>query len=61
MTQIPAAELTEQQAAAELARLAETMADLDKAYYQNDAPLMTDAEYDALKRRNEEIEKLFRT
>lgn len=59
MTQIPAAELTEQQAAAELARLAETMADLDKAYYQNDAPLMTDAEYDALKRRNEEIEKLF--
>ena len=59
MTQIPVAELTEQQASAELARLAETMARLDKAYYQDDAPLMTDAEYDALKRRNEEIEKRF--
>ena len=59
MTQIPAAELTELEAAAELAWLAKTMADLDRAYYQNDAPLMTDAEYDALKRRNEEIEKHF--
>lgn len=59
MTQIPVAELTELEASAELARLAKTLADLDRAYYQNDEPLMTDAEYDALKRRNEEIEKRF--
>lgn len=52
-------ELTEQQAQTELKRIAEEMAKADIAYYQNDDPYLTDAEYDALKRRNEEIEAKF--
>ena len=52
-------ELTRQEAALELKRLAERLAQLDDAYYQNDAPLLADYEYDELKKRNEAIEKLF--
>lgn len=52
-------DLTELEAASELAYLAKKINELNKAYYLNDAPLVTDAEYDELKRRNEEIEKLF--
>ncbi len=52
-------ELTEQQALTELKRIAEEMAKADIAYYQNDDPYLTDAEYDALKRRNEQIEAKF--
>ncbi len=59
MTETPVALLTELEAASELAFLAKKMAELDRAYYQNDDPLATDAEYDAFKRRNEEIEKRF--
>ena len=59
MEQTPVQLLTELEAAAELASLAKKMAQLDQAYYQNDAPLATDAEYDAFKRRNEEIERRF--
>lgn len=59
MTERPVDLLTELEAVAELAFLAKKMAQADLAYYQNDAPVMTDAEYDALKRRNEEIEKRF--
>ena len=55
----PASALTEQEAAAELARLAREIADADAAYYLNDAPTLTDAEYDALRQRNLEIEALF--
>lgn len=51
--------LTEAEAAAELARLAREIADADAAYYQNDAPDITDAEYDALRQRNAEIEARF--
>ena len=51
--------LTEAQARAELKRLSEEMAKADIAYYQNDAPYLTDAEYDSLKRRNEQIEAKF--
>ena len=51
--------LSREQAAAELKRIAEEMAKSDIAYYQNDAPYLTDSQYDELKRRNEEIEKLF--
>ena len=40
----------------ELAFLAKRLQELDDAYYQNDAPLVADAQYDALKRRNEELE-----
>lgn len=55
----PAAELTETEAAEELTWLADTLATHDIAYFQDDAPRVSDAEYDALKRRNGEIEALF--
>jgi DNA ligase (NAD+) len=54
-----AEEMTEEEAAAELARLAEAIARADAAYYGRDAPEITDAEYDALRRRNAEIEARF--
>lgn len=59
MTETPVSALTDLEAAAELAFLAKRMAELDKAYYQADDPLVSDAEYDALKRRNEAIEARF--
>ena len=52
-------ELSRAEAAAELAALAQKIAAADNAYYQNDAPDLTDAEYDALKHRNAAIEALF--
>ncbi|MDX5394020.1 MAG: NAD-dependent DNA ligase LigA [Caulobacteraceae bacterium] len=55
----PPGELTEAEAADELTWLADTLAAHDIAYFQDDAPKVTDAEYDALKRRNAEIEALF--
>ena len=51
--------LTEAAAAAELATLAAEITRHDDAYYRRDAPLITDAEYDALRRRNAAIEALF--
>jgi DNA ligase (NAD+) len=51
--------LTEVQAAAELERLAAEIAAHDTRYYQDDAPTVSDAVYDALRRRNEEIEARF--
>ncbi|KAA2214724.1 NAD-dependent DNA ligase LigA [Teichococcus oryzae] len=56
---LPVDALTDAQAAEELAALAETIATADIAYHQNDAPIMTDAEYDALRRRNAAIEARF--
>ena len=50
---------TEAQAAEELARLADEIAAHDLAYHQQDAPRISDAEYDALKRRNAELETAF--
>lgn len=52
-------DLSREEAAAELAELAQKIAAADNAYYQNDAPDLTDAEYDALKHRNAAIEALF--
>ena len=52
-------ELTEAQVKAELARLAMEIAYHDRAYHQNDAPEITDAEYDALRRLNNAIEARF--
>ncbi|GAB4297871.1 MAG: NAD-dependent DNA ligase LigA [Roseovarius sp.] len=51
--------LSEEQAAAELARLARLIARADAAYYGADAPEISDAEYDALKARNAAIEARF--
>ena len=55
---IPVAELTTPQAEAELAWLAAEMARHDALYYAEAAPEISDADYDALKRRNAEIEAL---
>lgn len=51
--------MTEEEAKAELERIAKEMAKSDIAYYQNDEPYLSDAEYDALKRRNAELEAMF--
>ena len=51
--------LTKEQAATELERLAHEMAEHDRSYYQLDAPTVSDAEYDALRTRNHEIEARF--
>ncbi|MGR3518517.1 MAG: NAD-dependent DNA ligase LigA [Roseovarius sp.] len=51
--------LTEAQAKDELARLAQVLAEADAAYHTDDAPVMSDADYDALKARNMAIEARF--
>jgi DNA ligase (NAD+) len=53
---IPAEKLTVEQAAEELARLAAEIAAHDRRYHGEDAPAISDAEYDALKARNAAIE-----
>ncbi len=55
----PVEELSPQQAMEELAGLAEALAAANLAYHQADAPRISDAEYDALKRRNAAIEAAF--
>jgi DNA ligase (NAD+) len=54
-----AIELTEEEAAAELASLAAEIARHDRAYHERDAPEITDADYDALRQRNAAIEARF--
>ncbi len=56
---IPVEELTELEAAAELERLAKDIARHDVAYHQNDAPVISDGEYDGLRQRNGAIESRF--
>jgi DNA ligase (NAD+) len=51
--------LSAEEAAAELARLAAEIAQHDARYYQQDAPAVGDAEYDALRRRNDALEDRF--
>jgi DNA ligase (NAD+) len=51
--------LSEAEAKAELERLAAELARHDEAYHGKDAPIIPDAQYDALKRRNEQIEARF--
>ncbi|GAB5506940.1 MAG: NAD-dependent DNA ligase LigA [Rhizobiaceae bacterium] len=51
--------LNSEQAAQELERLAAEIAEHDRRYHSDDAPTVTDAEYDALRRRNLAIEQAF--
>lgn len=55
----PVDTLTETQAREELARLANVLAKANDAYHRDDAPQISDAEYDALKARNAAIEARF--
>ena len=55
----PVAELSEAEAVEELTQLADELAANDIRYFQDDAPSLSDAAYDALKRRNGEIEARF--
>src|ERR1700710_1427173 len=59
MPEIAIADLTEAQAVEELTWLAEEIAGHDIRYHQQDAPTISDGDYDALKRRNLEIEARF--
>lgn len=56
---IPVEDLTRAQAKWELTRLAAELRHHDDRYYQDDAPEISDADYDALKRRNAAIEERF--
>jgi len=58
-TETPPERLCREEAAAELARLAAAIAHHDRRYYREDAPEISDAEYDALRRRNQAIEARF--
>ncbi len=57
--QLAVEKLTTRQAEAELERLAAEIAAHDRRYYQEDAPSVSDAIYDALRKRNEAIERRF--
>ena len=60
MTQeISVDDLTKDQALSELQRLALVLTRANDAYHREDAPEISDAEYDTLKRRNREIERRF--
>ena len=52
--------ITEAEAANELMRLARQIAYHDKLYHADDAPEITDQEYDALTRRNRALEEAYR-
>jgi DNA ligase (NAD+) len=57
--QTPIDAMTEAEAAEELARLAQQIEHHDAAYHTHDAPEISDAEYDSLRRRNSAIEARF--
>ncbi len=56
---VDVAQLDAESAAAELERLATEIAHHDALYYRHDAPEISDAEYDALRQRNADIEARF--
>src|SRR5689334_21035904 len=55
----PIADLNALQAASETAELRRIIHQYDILYHQQDAPAVSDAEYDALRRRLEDIEAAF--
>jgi DNA ligase (NAD+) len=59
MAEKPVDSLSESEAASELKRLAAEIAEHDRRYHTEDAPVITDAEYDALTQRNLAIEQRF--
>ncbi|MBZ9812928.1 NAD-dependent DNA ligase LigA [Mesorhizobium sp. CA7] len=59
MSEKPIDSLSEGEAADELKQLAAEIAEHDRRYHTEDAPTITDAEYDALRRRNLAIEERF--
>ncbi|MEY4256615.1 MAG: hypothetical protein RLZZ141_1842 [Pseudomonadota bacterium] len=59
MRQTPVENLTEAEATEELTRLADELAAHDLHYHREDAPVISDADYDALKQRNSAIEARF--
>ena len=58
-TSTPPAKLSEADAANELMRLARKIAKHNKLYHAEDSPEISDADYDALVRRNNELEEAF--
>ncbi|MFG1180668.1 NAD-dependent DNA ligase LigA [Xanthobacter versatilis] len=56
---IPVDDLSPAEAASEHKALAQEITGHDAAYYREDAPVVSDAEYDALRRRYEAIEERF--
>jgi len=55
----PVSQLSEAEAKGELAFLAKNIAHHDTLYYQDDAPEISDADYDALRRANDALEARF--
>jgi DNA ligase (NAD+) len=59
MTRKPVEKLTSTEAEKELDRLAAEIAEHDRRYHAEDAPTISDADYDALRNRNAAIEQRF--
>src|SRR4051794_20383554 len=59
LSKISIESLSAKQAKVEHARLHAALIEHDKRYYQNDAPTISDAEYDALRKRYADIEQRF--
>lgn len=59
LSNISPSSMNADEAKKELKYIAKAMAHYDRKYYQDDDPEIDDAEYDSLRKRNEEIENLF--